>query len=388
MENKIIVFGDDFWNTLGVIRSLGEAGYKPYFINVHSGRSFVCHSRYIKKSWQVDTIEAGLNIMCMFFSTEILKPIVICTSDKTISFLDRHYKELCDKFILPNAARKEGEINRLMDKDVMLEVADKVNLLHPKCISIDIDDITLNNLSELTVSYPCLTKPLMSIEGSKKDIVVCEDMGELWKILLRIRAEGCGRVQIQDYIKKEWEILIYGCSLSSGEVIIPGIIRKIREYPFNMGTAAYAEISPDVEKYIDISVITKYLKEIKYSGLFSMEFLLDKDKMYFLEINLRNDGHGYAPTYGGVNIPMQWALGEAGENISFYPKRINRSYCYQIDMVDMAYMLASDKGIFAWIKAFFTADFHLIFTVKDSMPFIFILINKVLHKIQKKMKKL
>ncbi len=381
--NKIIVLGDDFWNTLGVIRSFGEAGYKPYFINIHRGRSFVRHSRYIKQSWQVDTIERGFDILYSFFGTEKIKPVVICTSDKSISFLDKHYNEFCDKFILPNAARKQGEINRLMDKDIMLEIADKVNMLHPKCLSVDIDALTLNALAELSVNYPCLTKPLMSIEGTKADIVVCENKEKLWTTLQKIKSEGCYKVQIQDYIRKECEMLIFGCSLSSGEIIIPGIIKKIREFPFNMGTAAYAEISSDVEKYIDTHLIAGYLKEIKYSGLFSMEFLLDRGQMYFLEINLRNDGHGYAPTYGGVNIPVQWTLGEVGKDISNYPKRIGHSYHYQIDMVDLAYMLASGKSVWAWLKAFIVADFHLIFSKKDPLPFMFVIINGLLNRIQK-----
>lgn len=32
MNNKIIVFGGDHHNTLGVVRSLGEAGIKPILI--------------------------------------------------------------------------------------------------------------------------------------------------------------------------------------------------------------------------------------------------------------------------------------------------------------------------------------------------------------------
>ena len=74
----MIVFGDDFHNTYGVIRSLGEEGLNPYFINVHQGEhSFIEKSKYIRKTWRVGTPAEGVDILKREFSNSQIKTVVI-----------------------------------------------------------------------------------------------------------------------------------------------------------------------------------------------------------------------------------------------------------------------------------------------------------------------
>ena len=47
----------------------------------------------------------------------------------------------------------------------------------------------------------------------------------------------------------------------------------------------------------DLNACKKFIKHIEYQGLFSMEYLRDKQENdYFMEINLRNDGNGICVT--------------------------------------------------------------------------------------------
>ena len=62
-----------------------------------------------------------------------------------------------------------------------------------------------------------------------------------------------------------------------------------------------------MEEYIQVDKVCEYINVLGYSGLFSVEFLLSNSgEAYFLEVNLRNDGNGYLPTYGGVNLPYHY----------------------------------------------------------------------------------
>lgn len=379
---KVIVFGDDFWNTLGIIRSLGEMGAFPIFVNVCIGVSFVKHSRYIKHYWQVNTVEEGLNVLMQQYSNEPLKPVIICSADSTISCVDLQYNELCAYFIIPNAAQRQGEINRLMNKDVMLKIADKVGIAHPHSVSVDISNIRREDLNHLEVSYPCLTKPLISIKGSKADIVVSETPQLLWDTIQAILKTGCSKIQIQDFIAKEYEVLIMGCSFPDGVVVLPGIVVKLKEY--TLGFASYASIDPDIEKYVDPLIIEKYIRELKYSGIFSMEFLLRDGTLYFMEINLRNDGHGYAPTYGGVNLPYIWYKGMSESAVGVYVKRINRKYEYQHEANAFNYYRFVGGGYWAFLREFLKADFHLYFSRKDIKPaFYYFFVNKMRRLIKR-----
>ena len=50
-----------------------------------------------------------------------------------------------------------------------------------------------------------------------------------------------------------------------------------------------------------------FIREVGYTGLFSMEFLRDKyGNDYFMEINFRNDGNAISVTEAGVNLPYIW----------------------------------------------------------------------------------
>ena len=56
-----------------------------------------------------------------------------------------------------------------------------------------------------------------------------------------------------------------------------------------------------------IEKVEKFIREIGYKGLFSVEFIRDAvGNDYFLEINMRNDGNAYCVQCAGVNLPNIW----------------------------------------------------------------------------------
>ena len=303
MNNKIIVFGGDHHNTLGVIRSLGEAGIKPILILHGTIDSFVAQSKYISKIHYTENEEKGIELLINLYGQESLPPLIICCSDGASHYVDIYYNQLKEKFIFPNAG-EEGRITKLMNKETMRTLAEECNLPSPNTWIINKNDTIPED-----IIYPCIIKPLMSIEGCKSDIHTCQDYKSLAN---DIKSAHASRIQIQEFVDKEYEFQLIGCRIKTNEtdkIIIPGVSYIIRSSAVsNTGFLRYSPIQEF--KDINIKDVEEFIKRTQYVGLFSVEFIKSKTgKTYFMEINFRNDGNSYAVTGAGCNLPYIWAKG-------------------------------------------------------------------------------
>ena len=111
------------------------------------------------------------------------KAIVIACNDCISSYLDMNHNNLSKDFVLPGS-KDEGMITHFMDKGAMAQLAVKSGLNIPKSIIIS----TANPEFE-SITYPCISKPLVSKNGSKSDIVICEDESALRKYLNHCRCD-------------------------------------------------------------------------------------------------------------------------------------------------------------------------------------------------------
>ena len=103
IENKFIIFCPDHFNPLGVIRSLGEVGIRPFVILYGHPSILVKYSKYIEEMHWSATIADGYRYLQDRFGNETKKPFLLATSDDVASYLDLHFNELCDKFYFFNA---------------------------------------------------------------------------------------------------------------------------------------------------------------------------------------------------------------------------------------------------------------------------------------------
>ncbi len=162
------------------------------------------------------------------------------------------------------------------------------------------------------VVFPCIVKPLASKDGTKADIAICKDKKDLETCLAGCR---CAEVQVQEYIDKDIEFQLIGCSLGAGEkVIIPGASVILRQ-PKNTNTG-FLRYVPASGFRFDRSACEAFVRRTGYSGLFSLEFVRGKDgKDYFMEINFRNDGNSICVTASGINLPYVWYRSACGQSI-------------------------------------------------------------------------
>lgn len=365
-NHRAVVIGDSFNNTLGLIRSLGEAGVQQTLLLVGGDRLFVSRSRYIKKSnvYRVDTIEDCLPLLHRL-ADGTHEQVIICSNDNAAAFVDRHEEILCKNYITPMSGRHLGNY---MNKQTQCDLAVECGFDVPKSAVY-----RRGGRLPQDMTYPLLLKPLVSIDGEKSDIHICRDACEL--DLALASSSHCEAFVVQEYIEKEYEINLIGVSTDSG-VVLPGGIKKIRHYPTIYSPCSFGLYKP-VEKFnFDISVVQRFMDKVGYRGPFSVELLHKAGRNYFMEVNFRHDGLAYTATAAGVNLP------------GLYMQSVNRSKEYKIReiyMMDLSIDFCHYKdrklGLGQWISDYFKTDCQLNFNIKDPMPTICYYISKFRRKI-------
>ena len=374
-KNKIIVFGGDHHNTLGVVRALGEKGIKPFVLLIANpkSKSLVLKSKYINQGNVFNTDAECLQYLKEFYTDKTNKAIVISTSDLATSCLDLAYVTLKYDFFIPNG-KSQGNLTNLMDKETMNNLAIELGFHVAEAWLLS------DNSNYQDFSYPCITKPLKSIIGSKNDIHIFHTSEELKQFI--INRDTNNPIQVQKLIEKEFEYQLIGCSLNGGdEVIIPGYSKILRAASnTNTGFLQYFPIS-DLE--FDKETCLKFIQACNYSGLFSLEFIRSKDgKDYFLEINFRNDGNAYAVTSSGVNLPYIWVLSSLNQDYSLEVNNTVRPITVMPELVDIAQMIRGRISLLQWIKDVNETDCFIYYNKEDKKPFYFQLGYMIRQKIK------
>ncbi len=370
-KNKAIVIGGEHHNTLGVVRSLGEQGIEVYLISISEGYSYVSKSKYLRKSW-ITTENGIIKILVNEFNDEKYKPIIIPTSDTAVKIIDSNLDRLKDKYILSNAENMKGRIVNLMNKRTMNQIAHDSGLNVPKFWKVLLDQDSY--VIPKDIIYPCIVKPLVSVDGTKLDIARCNTELELVECLNRLKKKY-KRIMIQEYIQKDVEIGLIGCvTANKKEIVIPGVIKKIREYPMESGSASFAEISNDFS-IIDLNNVYTFLHNLGYIGIFDMEFLYADGKVYFIEVNFRNGGNGYSLTKAGVNIIYYWYIEATGFDTYSMRKIISKDLKFMMDTRDVRHVLNGDLKLIKWIKDLLSTKAFLFFNIRDLRPFAYKIIK-------------
>lgn len=370
--NNVIVIGPDHYNTLWLVRSLGMAKMCPFVIILSPNKnSFVVKSKYCRDSVIVSNEESLLNfLMNNEFSD---RQIVLSSSDGVAMFLDSYLEILKDKYIIPNCNNKQGELSYWMNKDKMVAKAAECGLSVPKSISLT--PKSFDNTTEFT--FPCLIKPEQSAVASKNDFQICHNAEELNFAITNIK-DKCPSILIQEYIKPEYEYLVYGVSTDE-EICLPGGLRKIHTCADmnNLGMMSYACLSNEIPEQIgDFEKIKEFIRAIGYKGLFSVEFLITKEEAYFLEINLRNDGTCYITTQAGINMPALWVYSCLGKDASKLSRVFKRQYTYGMNEINYLKYTFSIKRLVQCIKEFVSVKAFSLIKWNDMKPVIYKVFNR------------
>lgn len=367
---KVIVVGNDHFNTLNVVRALGKEGFSPIviIINDNQERSFVLKSRYISRgivTKEKDVIELLLKDL----KEPGNKVPLITTYDGASVLIDNHFEQLSHYFILPSISNHQGELTRMMDKELQMSFARKVGLDIPFSISVSLDSIREENFKDML--YPCIVKPQESYKGSKHNFRICGNKKELQNALTSLKNE-IKEVLVQQFIPNDELVLIAGVRTPEKTNFIIGEIDKTKysSSAHNIGASSMAYWNPT-------TVIDKKCKElielIDYYGCYSIEFVRSdihkngEKKYFFMEMNLRTDAMLYNFTASGVNLPALWAASCYGDNIDLRP---SKKKIYSMNEI----LYIKENFSLSFFKDIFKADTFTLFNLKDPKPLFYKLI--------------
>ena len=357
--NKVVVIGGDHHNTLGVIRGLGERGIRSDLILVAASQlTFVDASKYIARQWKISSDDEIVNALLPLYKDENEKPVVICCSDSSSGVIDENHDQLMPYFYLPGSTQ-QGRISKLMSKKEMADLAVEVGLKIPQTFYFSEAE---HNLS--SIKLPCIIKPIVSRNGSKTEIAICRTLEELEDYS---RMYDLCNDQIQQFIDKDFEYQLIGCSTSK-DVIIPGVSKILR--PCKGSNTSYLHYTPLEEGFCEIENCKEFVRRTGYHGLFSLEFLRDKDGQdYFIEINFRNDGNAICVTAAGMSLPYIWYLDCAGKE---YTEEANKeiSPVYVMpDIAELKLFLTRQISLREYISDFKKTNRFMEYDKKDPKPF-------------------
>ncbi len=368
IENLVCVIGGNHHNMLGIIRMMGENNIKVNAIIINGDKnSFCIKSKYLSSYSLVAYDEKKI-------INEINKlpkdTIIIPTGDDAAFIIDKNYKKLKSKYILPSINDEENQMEKYMNKYFQNQLLKKYNLKTAESFIYEFN----KNLPE-NLEFPVIVKPLLSIDGKKSDIQIASNINDLLVKLKEFEKKEYKRVIIQKYIYMDYECGLNGC-ICNDSVVIPAILKKIRRFPLKKGNVSYGKIIKKNEMKVDLSPIIHMLKEIRYNGMFDIEIFICGEDYYINEINFRNSGNSYAYMKGNVNLALIWVM----KNLNLkndLPLEVKKSYYFRDEILELKQLFNKNISFVEFIYSWFKSRSNFIINFKDPMPFLKLLFNHI-----------
>lgn len=252
LKPLIIVLSRNYSTGLGVIRSLGAAGYTVDLIASvkKKGSSIIASSsKYVRNvvevfsaEIQTDSGEEIMKVLMEYPQKYKEKMILFPADDFTASVIDKNQEELKQYFLVPGIRGTDNHsLLKSMNKMVQMEAARSAGFLTPMEWSISLrGDVEIPE----KMVYPCFVKPIQSVLGHKSEMAVCKSAEELEQHLVKLQKNLRDRdVLVQEYLHINKEYDLSGVCLKN-EVIIPGVIEKTRIAQHELGVTMCGKMLP------------------------------------------------------------------------------------------------------------------------------------------------
>lgn len=355
---EVTVFCSDVINSLGLVRTLGEAGHNVECFCYGKYTDYILSSKYITVGMGFKTCEEAVNYLITDYPIKKEKPILFTIPDPPAYYTDINQTVLSTKFIIFSAGAP-GHIVFWMDKQNISELARKHGLTVPWTVRISKNDSIPDNLA-----FPVFIKSANSTAGGKIDEGICHSKEELFN---RISGAVSDHLVIMPFIKKKREVNFFGIAIKDRVYIDYYDVReRFPEDGYGYYNAFYQCDYDDLHERM-----ANMIRETHYQGLFDVEFLVGEDEsMYFTEVNFRVDGEVYKLALG-IDLPEYWCnLVELNEND--LPARLitkRHSFVGITEVDDFRVSVLSKKvNPFLWLWQFVSADRRMLINFKDPKP--------------------
>lgn len=304
MKRNVVIWGVDDYNVLGIYRQLRDI-YDITFIVFQGVKHCASLSKYCTKLVELSTLNEGLDYLLSNFNDEYNKAVIINSNDLIAEFLDLHRAELSKYFVVPGTS-SAGLLKKIDNKVTMTAIAKELGFDVPESMACNSETNFQN------VSYPCLLKPTNQTLGRYNEFKfkICENAKQLKRTMRYVRKDST--FILQQYIPKESVALVYGCRTLDGKVNLAGVLLKDRFC--DNGDGSHGVLISNLPAYIKADLIEKFMANVDFYGLFSVEYLVHKGTAYFIEVNWRNDGTSHLFYQAGANMPLLWVKSSLGED--------------------------------------------------------------------------
>jgi len=348
-KKRPIIIGYEHHNTLSVIRCFGHEGITADVILCGSCNNYISKSCYLVKLLHIKSpSELSNALLNNFVDSE--KRLIISCSDLLSAEL-----ELCSDIIREyfyfSHCEVKGQLTYFMNKEIQLKLAAEVGFNIPETYYRD------------NSKYPCLIKPVESINGGKH-IFVANCKQELETFLCRDNDKN--KYIIEQYLHKDREIVLPGLSIGE-DVVIPGYIEKKREIT---GSTTFSKVCSLHSLPIElVEHAIDYIHKVKYTGLFGFEFIQVGNMYYFIELNLRNDATTYSFVYGGVNLPFIYYQYIYNLNTIVEKQLKKTNYLSIAEYLDFIFVTTHQLSLRKWLSDSKKASCHYFLDTIDKMPY-------------------
>lgn len=298
MKPRVVIWGADNYNTLGLIRSLADESFDVLLLINGSKQGVASASKYCKKYHTTNNVDEAVEYLEKNYpevNDDREKAVLIPGGDAYSVASAENFDRLIHRFHLMCTTDPKVLIH-ITDKNEMGRVAKEAGLLIPAAqqYSVDVDDIT--------VPFPVILKPIVTEGRVEFKTKVLDSRIKLEKFKKFLNPHNT--YLMQQFIPRSHDIVVYGCRLPNGELKLAG--HHTLERWSDDGGGSYGHLSPEIQDYMQPEALKRFFDIIDYHGLFSAEYGFYNGKAYFYEVNLRNDGFCHLSYQAGANLPLLW----------------------------------------------------------------------------------
>ena len=142
----------------------------------------------------------------------------------------------------------------------------------------------------------------------------------------------------------------------------------------------YRHLKPFNNKELE-NKIKEYIQTIHYTGIFEIEFIIDKQgKYYFLETNFRITQYNSAYTEFGVNFPYLYAKSTLANRLTLEDINFSTKHPFNVmsEFEDFRIsVLGKQISLWQWLKNIKQTDAFLFYNKKDKAPFYYTIWEKI-----------
>ena len=376
-KKSIIIIGSNPMTRLSLIRSIGEV--TPCDITVvdmvgeipkKDIKPVDCHSMYVKRLLRAIKFDAdGLcKLLLHQCADKNGKPLILSVDDDSAHLVDSSLDKLREHFHFAHINNKQGEIGRLMNKQVQKQLAVQAGFDITKSWVVEHHDG--HYVLPQGITFPCYLKGLLSYHTMKSSQGRFDTEEDLTRALDKLGRTAKHPLMVEEYIETEKDLGIMGFC-DGTHCVVPAIVELLESgRGAHKGVSVFGKVRKEKEGEGLTEKVANLVKSIGLFGLFNVDLAISKGKVYFIELNLRYAAYGYAITKAGVNLPSMMVRSAYSDVLEIPVSTIQRECSYineKVALDDVAFGLRAMKDFRSLQQK---ADVALMNEPTDEMPYL------------------